>query len=103
MLIAIIAAALLSAGSLWSERLGTTFEASNNGIAGALGSGHGGNGSSSGGTTQAGTSQAGSKPIGGGSTSGSGTSTGPEGLSGPISSDDPAAGNDAGRLILSER
>ena len=101
MLIAIIAAALLSAGSLWREGLETTFEAAATGLLSGSVLSHGGNGSASGVITQAGAAQAGSNPIGGDTTTGNGTLPGLEDPSPPISSGDSAAKNDAGRLIRS--
>ncbi|ARU15636.1 hypothetical protein A9D14_04870 [Croceicoccus marinus] len=103
MLIAIIAAALLSAASYLGKNLNTTFDATDDGLAVALASGHSGHGSSSDGNIQPGIPQAGSSPSDGESPSGSGTAAGAGSAAGPIDSDEQASGSDTGQLIRTER
>jgi len=103
MITAVIAAALLSAGSYWGQNLNTTFEAAEDGFAVAAASGNGGHGSSSDGSTQPGSTQAGSSPSDGEGSSGTSAAAGTGGAEGPVGSGDQASGDDAGRLILTER
>jgi Flp pilus assembly pilin Flp len=102
MLLAVIAAALLGAGSFWGGGLDKTFEAADNSLTGASASGHGGNASASDATTKVGTEQAGSGPISSSGASGNGTALNSDNVASSIVRGDQTSESEGDRLILNE-